>query len=111
MTQIYTPKEVAEILKITYGHCLKLIRDGDLKAKRIGNKYRITKKDIDTFIDTDEFDLEDILVFKDHKKAMEFMEDFYNQNPEIDYLNINMTDDNFKTMKIAIPRGAKYAKK
>lgn len=49
MERLFTPEEVAEKLQITYKHCLKLIRDGELRAKKIGNKYRISEKDIKLF--------------------------------------------------------------
>lgn len=111
MELVYTPNEAADLLKISYKHCLKLIRDGDLRAKKIGNKYRISKKDINTYIDSDadNFDLQEVLVLDNYGDFIAFSKDFYKKNPLIEFLNVTFGIDN--KVKVAIPVGADYAKK
>jgi excisionase family DNA binding protein len=40
-TEVYTPLEVQEILKISKSTFLRLIKDGKLKARKVGGQYRI----------------------------------------------------------------------
>ena len=40
-TEVYTPSEVQEILKISKSTFLRLIKDGKLKARKVGGQYRI----------------------------------------------------------------------
>ena len=42
--KVYTTEEVAEILKIHKRTVLNEINRGNLEAKKVGNKYRITEK-------------------------------------------------------------------
>jgi excisionase family DNA binding protein len=107
--KLYTPNEVAELLQITYKHCLKIIRSGDLKAKKIGNKYRINKKDIDNFIGGDSgFELEEIISFRDFREFYNAIEQIFMNNPSLQNLNFRFDDGDYK---IAIPKGVTYAKK
>lgn len=48
---IYTVKEVAEMLKVHFQTILAYIKDGKLKAMKIGKGYRISKKDLDDFLE------------------------------------------------------------
>ena len=48
--ELLTPREVAEILKISYEQTLHLIRCGKLQAIKIGRQYRITENDLTAFI-------------------------------------------------------------
>jgi len=48
---VLTPQEVMEILGIGKNLVYKLLKDGTIPAKRIGDKvYRITKKDLIQYI-------------------------------------------------------------
>lgn len=49
-TELLTTNEAIEILRITRPTLLKLIKDGKLKATKIGHNYRILKSDLDRFI-------------------------------------------------------------
>lgn len=46
----YTPKEVAEILKVDYYTVLRWIKRGELEAVRFGNKWRISSEALEKFI-------------------------------------------------------------
>ena len=48
--KVYGTKEVAEMLKINKRTVLNEINRGNLKAKKIGNKYRITEKAIQEYM-------------------------------------------------------------
>ncbi len=48
--QLLTTNEAIEILRITRPTLLKFIKDGRLKATKIGHNYRILKNDLDKFI-------------------------------------------------------------
>ncbi|WP_339232725.1 helix-turn-helix domain-containing protein [Geobacillus sp. FSL W8-0032] len=47
---IYTPKEIAEKLKITSATVINWIKRGDLEALRVGNQWRITQEQLNEFI-------------------------------------------------------------
>ncbi len=47
--QLYTADDVAERLNLHVKTIRRYIRDGRLKAKRIGKEYRITRADLDEF--------------------------------------------------------------
>lgn len=47
---LLTPREVADILKVSYENVLHLIRYGDLKATKIGRQYRVKSTDLTAFI-------------------------------------------------------------
>lgn len=49
--KIYTVKEVSEILKVHFQTILGYIKDGKLKAMKIGKGYRISQKDLDKFLE------------------------------------------------------------
>lgn len=46
MQKIYTPKQVANILQVNKDYIYKLIKNGNLKASRIGVLYRIKESDV-----------------------------------------------------------------
>ena len=46
----YTPEEVAEILKISRQSVYNDISAGKLKAKKIGRRIRISKEDLEAYI-------------------------------------------------------------
>lgn len=51
MDKSYTPKEVAEMLKIAKTTVYELIKRGELNSYRVGNKMRIELKDIEEYIE------------------------------------------------------------
>jgi len=48
--QVYTVQEIAKLLKIHWQTVLNYIKAERLKAIRIGKNYRITRADLDNFI-------------------------------------------------------------
>ena len=50
--QTYSPKEIAAILNVAHGTVWRWIRDGKLKAARLGGNgtYRVTKEDLEAFM-------------------------------------------------------------
>jgi excisionase family DNA binding protein len=46
---LYTADEVAELLNLHVKTIRRYLRDGRLKARRIGKEYRITRADLDAF--------------------------------------------------------------
>ena len=58
MTQeILTTKETMEYLRITRPTLFKLIKEGKLKAVKVGHNYRIRKVDLDNFLQGEPEDL------------------------------------------------------
>jgi excisionase family DNA binding protein len=49
-TDILTPAQVAQTLGVTEGDVIASIEAGDLKGKKIGSQYRITKAALDEFL-------------------------------------------------------------
>jgi excisionase family DNA binding protein len=49
MTHLFTLDQVAERLNLHVKTVRRYIRDGRLKAKRIGKEYRVTRPDLDDF--------------------------------------------------------------
>jgi len=47
----YTIEEVAEMLKVVYMTVYRWIKQGKLKAFRVGKKYMIKKSDIEALIE------------------------------------------------------------
>lgn len=55
MTTYYTPEEVADILKVRKHTVWNWLREGTLKGTKINGKiWRITDKDLETFINKEE---------------------------------------------------------
>lgn len=51
--KVYTTQEVAEILKITPSSVIKLIKNKELKAKKIARQWRITDSHLVEFMESD----------------------------------------------------------
>ena len=49
MTELYTVKEVAELLKISRTHIRRLIHSGQLQGMLIGREYRISLSSLAEF--------------------------------------------------------------
>lgn len=47
---VMTPAEAAKVLKVSAEDILAAIEAGDLKARKLGNAYRISKDSLDTFL-------------------------------------------------------------
>ncbi|MBC8400375.1 MAG: helix-turn-helix domain-containing protein [Candidatus Marinimicrobia bacterium] len=47
----YTPREIAEMLKVNYRKVLDMITLGELPAYRIGGIYRISEYELSQFLD------------------------------------------------------------
>jgi len=50
MPEILTPSEAATFLKVSEEDVIAAITAGDLKAKKLGNAYRISKSAIEEFL-------------------------------------------------------------
>ena len=48
--EVYTLKEVAEILKVTYRTALTYVENGSLMAVKIGGKWRVKDVDLEDFV-------------------------------------------------------------
>jgi excisionase family DNA binding protein len=69
--QVFTPNEVAEMLKIHAQTVRKWIKEGKIKASKLGSELRITGKSINKFIDENElkeFNLNEEQNTKEFKK-------------------------------------------
>ena len=47
--EFLTPKEIAEILKLSYPQALDLIKNSGIGYVKIGNQYRVSKEKFDKF--------------------------------------------------------------
>jgi excisionase family DNA binding protein len=52
--QILTSQEAAEYLRTTKSSLFRLIKGGKIKAARIGKNYRLSKKELDRFVEQGE---------------------------------------------------------
>ena len=50
IAELYTPLEVAKMLRVTRATIYQYIRKGQLKAIRIGNRYRITRAQLEEYM-------------------------------------------------------------
>jgi len=50
MSDVMTPSEAAAVLRVSEEDVLAAIQSGDLKAKKIGNAYRISRDALDAFL-------------------------------------------------------------
>ena len=50
MADVMTPAEAASILKVSEEDVKAAIADGSLKAKKLGNAYRISKSSLEEFL-------------------------------------------------------------
>ena len=49
--KLFTPQEIADVLKINYRKVLDLIHIGKLQAYRVGNSLRISEESLIKFLD------------------------------------------------------------
>jgi excisionase family DNA binding protein len=52
MPDVMTPSEAASILKVSEEDVVAAINDGSLKAKKLGNAYRISKASLEEFLNS-----------------------------------------------------------
>ena len=52
MPDIMTPAEAAQFMKVTEDDILAAIKDGSLKAKKVGKAFRISKDNLDSFMNS-----------------------------------------------------------
>ena len=52
MPDVMTPSEAAAILKVSEEDVMAAIKDGGLKAKKLGNAYRISKDSLEEFLNS-----------------------------------------------------------
>jgi excisionase family DNA binding protein len=52
MPDIMTPAEAAQFIKVTEEDIMAAITDGSLKAKKVGKAYRISKDNLDAFMNS-----------------------------------------------------------
>jgi len=50
MSDVMTPSEAAAVLRVSEEDVLAAIKDGTLKAKKLGNAYRISKESLEEFL-------------------------------------------------------------
>jgi excisionase family DNA binding protein len=50
MSDVMTPSEAAAALKVTEEDVMAAINDGSLKAKKLGNAYRISRESLEEFL-------------------------------------------------------------
>ena len=50
MNSYYTPREVADMLKISYDKVLELLHSEKLRSVKIGRQFRVTEKMLDEFM-------------------------------------------------------------
>ncbi len=55
MNPLLTPKQVAQILSLSYRAILQMIALGDLSAYRVGNSYRIHEGEVRQFLENNKF--------------------------------------------------------
>lgn len=53
MALVYTPQEVADMLKLKVTTIRAYIRNGKLKAAKFGREYRITEEELKRFIEAE----------------------------------------------------------
>jgi excisionase family DNA binding protein len=49
--EFYSLEELAELLGVNYQLIYKLVRSGELPAARIGKVYRVTRRDLDEYVE------------------------------------------------------------
>lgn len=54
MEPLYTPNEIADILRINYRSVLNIIHEGDLKSYKIGGLFRIPLSSIHDYLNSSE---------------------------------------------------------
>jgi putative molybdopterin biosynthesis protein len=56
--ELYTPQEVADLLKIKKSTVYELIKRGDLKCRKIGKQFRIRRDELDEYINSADNDIQ-----------------------------------------------------
>lgn len=71
MDEILTAEQVAQVLKIHQFTVLKFIKQGKLKASKLGRVYRIRRADVEKFLDdqTEKVEKKEVPVKKNTKKV------------------------------------------
>lgn len=49
--KVYTMKEVADMLRVSYIYLTQMVKDGKLQAVKIGRRKLITKQALDEFLE------------------------------------------------------------
>lgn len=49
--EIMTLEQVAELLQVSYQTVYKMVREKELKAKKVGRSYRVLRKDVIAYFD------------------------------------------------------------
>lgn len=49
--EVYTPDEVATLLKIPKSTIGYLLRNGEMRGTKVGRQWRITKKNLEIYLD------------------------------------------------------------
>lgn len=49
--EVYTPDEVATLLKIPKSTVSYLLRNGEMRGTKVGRQWRITKKNLEIYLD------------------------------------------------------------
>jgi len=52
MPDIMTPAEAAQVMKVTEDDIMSAINDGSLKAKKVGKAFRISKDNLESFMNS-----------------------------------------------------------
>jgi excisionase family DNA binding protein len=52
MPDIMTPAEAAQFMKVNEDDILEAIKDGTLKAKKVGKAFRISKDNLEAFMNS-----------------------------------------------------------
>lgn len=50
--KVYTMKETADMLRVSYIYLTQMVKEGKLKAVKVGRRKLITKQAIDEFLET-----------------------------------------------------------
>jgi excisionase family DNA binding protein len=50
MSDVMTPSEAAQVLRVSEDDIIAAINDGSLKAKKLGSAYRISKESLEEFL-------------------------------------------------------------
>ncbi|WP_371417197.1 helix-turn-helix domain-containing protein [Granulicella sp. L60] len=50
--EVLTPYQVAEILQLNFRTVIRRFEDGTIPAKKIGSKWRCSRKNLDTYLDS-----------------------------------------------------------
>ena len=58
MKPLLTPKDIANLIGVSYRQVLTLIAIGDLAAIKIGNAYRIAEADLEEYLESNRFKCE-----------------------------------------------------